>query len=213
VISDQIEPITQYVVLSAPAVTVQPTNDPAVARILMKPTAANLMALSPNYFSRNIPISKISQRLWDGIFENKHIPATLIWSQAGKPDLGVVLTLSLKTLDESTGLVVMLGTLSSSITPTLRDKAIYLGEPFSFGVLRNASITLDDQQGRVVRAVPSPALEANPPAMDSADIPIQKPTVVTPCLLQPLTNCQNALLRSVDVSGMDLFGSDFSGLT
>ena len=210
VLSDQVEPILQYLSLTAPSANVQATDDPKVAKIIIKPSAITLVSLTPIQFTRNVPISAWDRTLWSGVFEADEIPAVLTWSDKGQSESGVLLNLRLSHLNEKTGLVILTGTLGDAGSPMAKDNLSFLNQPVVLGNLKNASLTLGDTQGRILRSVNAGFLkeredQAIRPTLSNG--PLSPPSV---CLLQPFTQCQKMSMRGVDLSGLDLTGSDFS---
>lgn len=202
VVSDKTETITQYLIMSAPSVKVTKTSDPNVAEIRIKPTGHNLVSVAPTPFSRNIPLKHLTNAVWNGIFESKFIPSTLIWSPKHSAERGVLLNVAIKSIDERTGIITMMATVAGTTSPTLSDKASFAGRPIIFGVLQNASITLDDQQGRVIRGDGRSVSAALAPMASSLS-----QQTVNGCVVQTYASCDNADLQNAMLNGASLYGA------
>lgn len=211
VVSDQTEAITQYLIMSAPTIRVTKTSDPNTAEIILKPTGHNLVSISPTPFSRNIPVKGLTKNVWNGIFESKSIPASLTWTPKNSVEQGVFLSISLKDINEKAGIITLKAMVSSTASLTLADKAGYAGNPIIYGILKNASITLDDQQGRVIRGDDKKGQASMDLFMSSPMDLTSQPQAINGCVIQNFTSCPRADLAGANLSGIDLSSASFIG--
>lgn len=211
VVSDQVEELTQYITLIAPTATVRQTSDPAIAEITFRPAASSLVAMLPQRFSRNIPIKKFNQEVWEGIFEKTYVPAVLTWSGNAQSEQGVFLTVSLKSINDNTGTISLMARVNRVATTGLSDKSAYAGKPIIYGLLKNAFLVLDDQQGRILRVDASGILDSKIASESDFDSGLRRPALISSCVIGPFTNCPNAKLHGVNLSGANLTGANLSG--
>ena len=207
VVSDQMESITQYLVMTASTIRVSKTSDPNTAQILITPSTHTLISILPTPFSRNIPPQNLTNAIWTGIFESHQIPASLTWSTKNKVEQGALVNVKLKAIQGKR--ITLLATLTKTVTATLADKAGYAGNPITYGVLQNASITLDDQQGRVIRSD-----GVNKSVQPAFSEPLVSPDLVwsvRSCLIQDYTSCVNADLSRANLYDTSLSYANFSG--
>lgn len=192
VVSDQMEAITQFLVLSAPRIKVTKTADPNVAEITITPKGRTLVATAPTPFSRNIPARGLTNDVWKAIFESQSIPASLTWNAKRSAESGVFLSVVLKSINGKTGCITLIATVNPKASAALADKGGYAGNPFTYGILQDAALTLDDQQGRVIRGDGSQSqvkAAANSMTVQTA---VVNGTSVNGCVIQPFTACPGA---------------------
>lgn len=211
IISDQVESITQNISLFAPLAIVRQTSDTAVAEITLRLAASSLVAIFPQHYSRNIPVKNFNQELWEGIFEMSHVPAVLTWSGNAQSEQGVLLTVSLKSINKKTGTISLLATVNEVSTTDRSYKFVYAKKPIIYGRLKNAFLVLDDQWGRIVQYDRSGVLDSRIASESGVSPGLMRPTLITSCVIGPFTNCPNAKLRGVDLSGANLCGANLSG--
>lgn len=209
ILSDRIEPISQFVIFNSPVVQVRRTSDPNVAEFYIKPSAHNLIQLSPNQFSRSIPPKVFDATLFEALFGKGTVPAHLTW-QGKNGEEGVLVNLTVKSLNEKQGTLKFNATLNSIVPSVLADKSRFLGKPIVYGSLKNAALFVVTQNARVIRSS-GPAKSPN--MVSNALRPMA--IVINGCVIQPYAGCQSANLSHADLQGANLTNADlvFANLT
>ena len=151
IVSDRIEPISQFVIFNASVVQVRRTGDPNVAEFYIKPSAHNLIQLSPNQFSRSIPPKVFDSTLFEALFGKGTVPALLTW-QGKNGEEGVLVNLNVKSLNKKQGTLKFNATLNSIVQSVISDKGRFVGKPIVFGKLKNAALFVVTQNARVIRS-------------------------------------------------------------
>ena len=215
IVSDQIEPISQFVIFNSPVVQVRRTSDPNVAEFYIKPSAHNLIQLSPNQFSRSIPPKVFDSTVFEALFGKGTVPAHLIW-QGKNGEEGVLVNLNVNSLNKKQGTLKFNATLNSIIPSVLADKSRFAGKPIVFGKLKNAALFVVTQNARVIRSS-GPAKSPN--MVSNALRPMTN--TIDGCVIEPYTVCEYAnltgadlryaILSFADLTGADLTGADLTG--
>jgi hypothetical protein len=199
IVSDQIEPISQFVIFNAPVVQVRRTSDQNVAEFYIKPSAHNLFQLSPNQFSRSIPPKVFDSSLFEALFGKGTVPAHLTW-QGKNGEEGVSVNLNVNSLNKKQGTLKFNATLNSIVPSVLADKSRFAGKPIVFGKLKNAALFVVTQNARVIRS----SGPAKSPNMVSNALRPMENIVINGCVIQPYTVCENANLRYANLYRADL---------
>ena len=204
IVSDQIEPISQFVIFNASVVQVRRTSDPNVAEFYIKPSAHNLIQLSPNQFSRSIPPKVFDSTLFEALFGKGTVPALLTW-QGKNGEEGVLVNLTVKSLNKKQGTLKFNATLNSLVPSVLADKSRFVGKPIVFGKLKNAALFVVTQNARVIRHTNK---EKSSNIVSNFLRPMTETTNV--CVIQPFTVCEAANLTGADLYDADLSGADLT---
>ncbi len=209
ILSDRIEPISQFVIFNAPVVQVRRTSDPNVAEFYIKPSAHNLIQLSPNQFSRSIPPKVFDSTLFEALFGKGTVPAHLIW-QGKNGEEGVLVNLNVNSLNKKQGTLKFNATLNSIVPSVLADKSRFAGKPIVFGKLKNAALFVVTQNARVIRYT-------NKGISSNILSNFMRPMTLTVegCVIEPYAGCQSANLSHADLQGANLTNADlvFANLT
>ena len=210
IVSDRIEPISQFVIFNASVVQVRRTGDPNVAEFYIKPSAHNLIQLSPNQFSRSIPPKVFDATLFEALFGKGTVPAHLIW-QGKNGEEGVLVNLNVNSLNKKQGTLKFNATLNSIVPSVLADKSRFAGKPIVFGKLKNAALFVVTQNARVIRSS-GPAKSPN--MVSNALRPMA--TTIDGCVIEPYTVCEYAdlsyaNLRGANLDGANLYGANLDG--
>ena len=215
VVSDRIEAITQSLSIAAKSATVKKSANSGKAVLTIKAAAHSLATFSPSTATRSIPVSALNKKHFLSIFENTDIPAVITWK--GKyGESGSTVSARLISINEKTGIFSFNLTSTQSISPVHSEKGVYAGKPLTFGLLKDATIFLADQQGRVIR---SDFTHTSPPPvhvgllheLGSWLIKPANADTIGSCVIQPFTYCQGADLNYANLSGADLYGADLAG--
>jgi len=198
ILSDRIEPISQFVIFNAPVVQVRRTSDPNVAEFYIKPSAHNLIQLSPNQFSRSIPPKVFDSTLFEALFGKGTVPALLTW-QGKNGEEGVLVNLTVKSLNKKQGTLKFNATLNSIVQSVISDKSRFVGKPIVFGKLKNAALFVVTQNARVIRSS-GPAKSPN--MVSNALRPMAK--TINGCVIEPYTVCEYADLRYANLKYANL---------
>ena len=204
IVSDRIEPISQFVIFNASVVQVRRTGDPNVAEFYIKPSAHNLIQLSPNQFSRSIPPKVFDSTLFEALFGKGTVPAHLIW-QGKNGEEGVLVNLNVNSLNKKQVTLRFNATLNSIVPSVLADKSRFAGKPIVFGKLKNAALFVVTQNARVIRSS-GPAKSPN--MVSNALRPMAK--TINGCVIEPYTVCEYADLRYAFLRYAALTGADLS---
>ena len=204
IVSDRIEPISQFVIFNASVVQVRRTSDPNVAEFYIKPSAHNLIQLSPNQFSRSIPPKVFDSTLFEALFGKGTVPALLTW-QGKNGEEGVLVNLTVKSLNKKQGTLKFNATLNSLVPSVLADKSRFVGKPIVFGKLKNAALFVVTQNARVIRHTNK---EKSSNIVSNFLRPMTETTNV--CVIQPFTVCEAANLTGADLYDADLSGADLT---
>ena len=204
IVSDRIEPISQFVIFNASVVQVRRTGDPNVAEFYIKPSAHNLIQLSPNQFSRSIPPKVFDSTLFEALFGKGTVPAHLIW-QGKNGEEGVLVNLNVNSLNKKQVTLRFNATLNSIVPSVLADKSRFAGKPIVFGKLKNAALFVVTQNARVIRSS-GPAKSPN--MVSNALRPMAK--TKNGCVIEPYTVCEYADLRYAFLRYAALTGADLS---
>ena len=202
IVSDRIEPISQFVIFNASVVQVRRTGDPNVAEFYIKPSAHNLIQLSPNQFSRSIPPKVFDSTLFEALFGKGTVPAHLIW-QGKNGEEGVLVNLNVNSLNKKQVTLRFNATLNSIVPSVLADKSRFAGKPIVFGKLKNAALFVVTQNARVIRSS-GPAKSPN--MVSNALRPMAK--TINGCVIEPYTECDDANLTGADLHYAVLTGAD-----
>ena len=205
ILSDRIEPISQFVIFNAPVVQVRRTSDPNVAEFYIKPSAHNLIQLSPNQFSRSIPPKVFDSTLFEALFGKGTVPAHLTW-QGKNGEEGVLVNLNVNSLNKKQGTLKFNATLNSIVPSVLADKSRFVGKPIEYGKLKNAALFVVTQNARVIRSS-GPAKSPN--MVSNALRPMA--TTIDGCVIEPYTVCEYKDLSYADLLGANLSYTDLSG--
>ena len=198
ILSDRIEPISQFVIFNSPVVQVRRTSDPNVAEFYIKPSAHNLIQLSPNQFSRSIPPKVFDSTLFEALFGKGTVPALLTW-QGKNGEEGVLVNLNVNSLNKKQGTLKFNATLNSIIPSVLADKSRFAGKPIVFGKLKNAALFVVTQNARVIRSS-GPAKSPN--MVSNALRPMAN--TINGCVIEPYTVCEYADLSYANLRGASL---------
>ena len=204
ILSDRIEPISQFVIFNSPVVQVRRTSDPNVAEFYIKPSAHNLIQLSPNQFSRSIPPKVFDSTLFEALFGKGTVPALLTW-QGKNGEEGVLVNLNVNSLNKKQGTLKFNATLNSIVQSVLADKGRFVGKPIEYGKLKNAALFVVTQNARVIRSS-GPAKSPN--MVSNALRPMAN--TINGCVIEPYTVCEYADLSYANLSYADLLGANLS---
>ena len=204
ILSDRIEPISQFVIFNSPVVQVRRTSDPNVAEFYIKPSAHNLIQLSPNQFSRSIPPKVFDSTLFEALFGKGTVPALLTW-QGKNGEEGVLVNLNVNSLNKKQGTLKFNATLNSIVQSVLADKGRVVGKPIEYGKLKNAALFVVTQNARVIRSS-GPAKSPN--MVSNALRPMAN--TINGCVIEPYTVCEYADLSYANLSYADLLGANLS---
>jgi hypothetical protein len=205
IVSDQIEPISQFVIFNAPVVQVRRTSDQNVAEFYIKPSAHNLFQLSPNQFSRSIPPKVFDSSLFEALFGKGTVPAHLTW-QGKNGEEGVSVNLNVNSLNKKQGTLKFNATLNSIVPSVLADKSRFAGKPLVFGKLKNAALFVVTQNARVIRSS-GPAKSPN--IVSNALRPMTN--TINGCVIEPYTECEGANLSRANLSLANLSLANLTG--
>ena len=210
IVSDRIEPISQFVIFNASVVQVRRTGDPNVAEFYIKPSAHNLIQLSPNQFSRSIPPKVFDSTLFEALFGKGTVPALLTW-QGKNGEEGVLVNLNVNSLNKKQGTLKFNATLNSIVQSVLADKGRFVGKPIEYGKLKNAALFVVTQNARVIRSS-GPAKSPN--MVSNALRPMAN--TINGCVIEPYTVCEYAdlsyaNLRGANLDGANLYGANLDG--
>ena len=209
ILSDRIEPISQFVIFNAPVVQVRRTSDPNVAEFYIKPSAHNLIQLSPNQFSRSIPPKVFDATLFEALFGKGTVPAHLIW-QGKNGEEGVLVNLNVNSLNKKQGTLKFNATLNSIVPSVLADKSRFVGKPIEYGKLKNAALFVVTQNARVIR---SSGPEKSPNMVSNALHPMANIIVIDGCVIEPYTLCEGDNLTGAHLSSANLSDANLSYAT
>ena len=209
ILSDRIEPISQFVIFNAPVVQVRRTSDPNVAEFYIKPSAHNLIQLSPNQFSRSIPPKVFDSTLFELLFGKGTVPAHLTW-QGKNGEEGVSVNLNVNSLNKKQGTLKFNATLNSIVPSVLADKSRFVGKPIEYGKLKNAALFVVTQNARVIR---SSGPEKSPNMVSNALHPMANIIVIDGCVIEPYTLCEGDNLTGAHLSSANLSDANLSYAT
>ena len=209
IVSDRIEPISQFVIFNASVVQVRRTGDPNVAEFYIKPSAHNLIQLSPNQFSRSIPPKVFDSTLFEALFGKGTVPAHLIW-QGKNGEEGVLVNLNVNSLNKKQVTLRFNATLNSIVPSVLADKSRFAGKPIVFGKLKNAALFVVTQNARVIR---SSGPEKSPNMVSNALHPMANIIVIDGCVIEPYTLCEGDNLTGAHLSSANLSDANLSYAT
>ena len=209
IVSDRIEPISQFVIFNASVVQVRRTGDPNVAEFYIKPSAHNLIQLSPNQFSRSIPPKVFDSTLFEALFGKGTVPALLTW-QGKNGEEGVLVNLNVKSLNKKQGTLKFNATLNSIVQSVISDKGRFVGKPIVFGKLKNAALFVVTQNARVIR---SSGPEKSPNMVSNALHPMANIIVIDGCVIEPYTLCEGDNLTGAHLSSANLSDANLSYAT
>ena len=209
-LSDQVESIDQVLILKSPTVKVKKTADPNVAEITIKPITPHLIALAPIAFAHSTPVKEMTKEIWKALFESESIPAVLTWKEVHGDEQGVSLNLSLKQLNQRTGTFVFNVSKSDRAIEARSDQSIAKGTLITDGVLRNVTLSIDDQRGRVIRWD-----RTSSTSLDQVSHAVAHSTMYG-CVIQPYTKCDipksMGILAGASLEGVNLAGATIKGL-
>ena len=209
IVSDRIEPISQFVIFNASVVQVRRTGDPNVAEFYIKPSAHNLIQLSPNQFSRSIPPKVFDSTLFEALFGKGTVPTLLTW-QGKNGEEGVLVNLNVNSLNKKQGTLKFNATLNSIVPSVLADKSRFAGKPIVFGKLKNAALFVVTQNARVIR---SSGPEKSPNMVSNALHPMANIIVIDGCVIEPYTLCEGDNLTGAHLSSANLSDANLSYAT
>jgi len=207
-VSDRVEAIDQLLILNAAQVEVTPGAPADSWTVAIQPSAVNLIGVKPRPFMRALQ-RRLLMKTWRGLVEKARLPAVLTW-WGPHGEERAALTLSQPAMDAKTGTFVFLARQAAKTSRTLGRYGLDAGKPLIPGTLKQATLYLDDEQGRVVRY----SVETSEPQSSvsgSSDAPM-----VLGCVLQPWTVCEGLQLDILnqfpDGGGISLIGLDLTGV-
>jgi uncharacterized protein YjbI with pentapeptide repeats len=216
IISDKTESLSQSLSISAKSASVQRGNDPDSATLSMKVSGYLMVSFSPSIAVKSIRVRSLNKKRFASIFEASDIPAVLTWT--GKyGESGAVLSAQLISINDKTGSIKFRVKSAPSLSPVYSGKSTYIGAPLKYGVLKDATLFLADEQGRVIRFnsdnTASPV--GNIGFLDKLGSWVIRSaiadTTIGTCVIQPFTECEGANLNYANLQGADLYEANLSG--
>ncbi|NBY21308.1 MAG: pentapeptide repeat-containing protein [Gammaproteobacteria bacterium] len=206
IVSDQIEPISQFAIFNAPVVQVRKTSDPNVAEFYFKPSSHDLIQFSPNQFFRSIPLKYFDRTLFESLFGTGTVPALLTWQGKNGEECFFV-NITVNSLNKKQGTLKFNATLNTNIPSVHSSLSGFVGNPIVFGKLKHAVLSVVTQNERVIRSSGS-AKTSNIVSN------VLRPMTQSPqCVIEPFTVCQYAILSNANLKGADLSNADLTSAT
>lgn len=190
VTSDQVEAIDRVLFLNASRVTVQARQTTNNLEI-----KAKLVEIKPNHYYRTLD-GRLLTQTWEGFFKSAGVPAVLTWKNAHGGKRGAPLeVITRPTYNPATGVLRFQARPLPNATGSLNSFSRFDGKRLATGIFMNATLYLDDIEGRVIRS----SYNADPGQ------------TINGCVIEPYTKCPGMDLAYNNLDSANLQGADLSG--